>query len=94
MTIGVTHDLETGNVVLIDAAAQTTYDLSPSKGHQLASQLRAAAASGQLVLIVATAEDGRQVRIGGAAAHAMTMSDDLDRNAELGLAIRRQKSVP
>jgi hypothetical protein len=94
MTIGVSHDLDTGNVVLIDAAAQTTYELTPSKAHQLASKLRAAAASGQLILVVADAEDGRQVRIGGAAADAMVMGDDLDRNAELGLAIRRQKAAP
>jgi hypothetical protein len=46
MIIGVSHDLDTSNVVLVDAAAKTIYDLTPSKAHQLASQLRAAAASG------------------------------------------------
>jgi hypothetical protein len=32
MTIGVSHDLETGDVVLIDAAAKTIEEFSPSKG--------------------------------------------------------------
>ncbi len=92
MTIGVSHDLDTGNVVLVDAAAQTIYDLSPSKAHQLASQLRAAAVSGASVLVIAIAGDGRQVRIGGTAEHAIGMGEDLDRNAKLAMAIRRQKS--
>lgn len=90
MTIGVSHDLDTGNVVLVDATAQTVYDLSPSKAHQLASQLRAAAASGASVFVIATANDGRQVRIGGTAEHAIGMGDDLDRNAELAMVVRRQ----
>lgn len=45
MTIGVSHDLETGDVVLVDAAAKTIDDFSPSKARKLASKLRAAAAS-------------------------------------------------
>ena len=93
MTIGVSHDLDTGDVVLVDAASQTIYDLSPSKAHQLASQLRTAAKSGASVLVIATANDGRQVRLGGTAEHAINMGDDLDRNAELAMAIRRQKSA-
>ncbi len=91
MTIGVSHDLDTGDVVLVDAAANTIYDLSPSKAHQLASQLRAAAASGASVLVIAAADDGRQVRLGGTAEHAISMGDDLDRNAELGMAIRQKR---
>jgi hypothetical protein len=89
MAIGVSHDLDTGNVVLVDAAAKTIYDLSPSKAHQLASQLRAAAASGASVLVIATANDGRQVRLGGTAEHAIGVVDDLDRHAELAMAVRR-----
>lgn len=92
MTIGVSHDLDTGNVVLVDATAKTVYDFSPSKAHQLAAQLRTAAASGTSVLVVGTADDGRQVRIGGTAEHAIAMGEDLDRNAELAMAIRRQKA--
>ena len=37
--------------------------------------------------MVATADDGRQLRIGGTAEHAIAMGDDLDRNAELAMAI-------
>lgn len=71
MTIGVSHDLETGNVVLVDATAKTIYDLSPAKAHQLASQLRAAAVSGASVLVVATATDGRLALDSNAAERAL-----------------------
>lgn len=92
MNIGVSHNLDTGNVVLVDTAAKTVYDFSPSKAHQLAAQLRTAAANGTSVLVVATADDGREVRIGGSAEHAIGMGEYLDRNAELAMAIRHQKS--
>lgn len=93
MTIGVSHDLETGDVVLVDAAAKTIDDFSPSKARKLASKLRAAAASGTSVLVIATANNGRQIKLGGTAEHAIGMADDLERNAELAMAIRRQKSA-
>jgi hypothetical protein len=72
---------------------KTVYDLSPSKDYQPASQFRVAAASRASVLVVATANDGRQVRLGGTAEHAIAMAGDLDRTAELGMVIRRQKSA-
>ena len=93
MTIGVSHDPETGTVVLVDAAEKKIYDFSPSKAHQVAAQLRAAAASGASAFVIATANDGRQMRIGGTTEHAIAMGDDLDRNAELAMAIRQKRSA-
>jgi hypothetical protein len=87
MTIGVSHDLDTGNVVLVDSAARQIYDFSPQRAQQLAAQLRAAAAAEGLVLVIAKADDGRELRIGGTAENAITMADDLDRNADLGMII-------
>jgi hypothetical protein len=89
MTIGVSHDPGTGNVVLIDAAAQKIYDFSPRKAEQLASQLRSAAVARGSILLVAKADDGGELKIGGTAEQAILMADDLDRNAELVRAGKR-----
>lgn len=83
MTIGVSHDPETGTVVLVDRTAQQIYDFAPDRACALATRLRSAAAGGGAVLIVATADDGRQLRLGGEAEVACGMADDLDRNASL-----------
>lgn len=83
MTVGVSHDPETGAVVLVDKAARKIYDFAPDRARALAADLRAAAAAGGAVLIVATAEDGQQVRLGGEAAVAAGMAADLERNADL-----------
>jgi len=83
MTIGVSHDPETGTVVLVDQAAQKIYDFAPDRARALAADLRSAAAAGGAVLIIATADDGRQLRLGGEAGIARGMADDLDRNADL-----------
>lgn len=88
MSIGVSHDLDTGKVVLVDQTARKIYDFDPVKAKALASDLRAAAIAGGAVLIIATADDGQQLRIGGDADRARTMADDLDRNARLGAAIQ------
>lgn len=88
MSIGVSHDLDTGKVVLVDQAARKIYDFEPGQAQAVASHLRAAASAGGAVLIVATADDGQQLRIGGEADLARAMADDLDRNAGLGEAIR------
>jgi hypothetical protein len=93
MTIGISHDPETGAVVLVDTAEKQVYDFSPPKAHQLAAQRRAAAASGASAFVIATADDGRQLRIGGTGEHAIAMGDDLDRLAELAMAIRQRKSA-
>ena len=93
MTIGVSHDLDTGNVVLVDSIAKAIYDFSPTKAHQLASQLRTAAASGASVLLIATADGGREIQIGGTAEHALGLADDLNRNAELAMVIRRKQQA-
>lgn len=83
MTIGVSHDPETGTVVLLDQAAQKIYDFAPDRARALAADLRSAAAAGGAVLIIATADDGCQLRLGGDANVARGMADDLDRNANL-----------
>jgi hypothetical protein len=87
MSIGVSHNLDTGKVVLLDQAARKIYDFEPVRARALASDLRAAAFAGGAVLIVATADDGQQVRIGGEADRARAMADDLDRNADLGRGV-------
>jgi len=87
MTIGVSHDPETGTVVLVDQAAQKVYDFARDRARELAADLRSAAAAGGAVLIIATAGDGRQLRLGGEASIARGMADDLDRNADLSEAI-------
>lgn len=84
--IGVSHDPETRTVVLIDQAGRKIYDFAPDRARDLAGELRSAAAAGGAVLIVATADDGRQLRLGGEADIARGMADDLDRNADLGHA--------
>lgn len=86
MTIGVSHDPETGDVVLVDKAARKIYDFAPDRARALAAELRAAAAAGGAVLIVGTANDGQQIRVGGEANDARGMADDLDRNADLAQA--------
>lgn len=83
MTVGVSHDPETGAVVLVDKAARKIYDFAPDRARALATDLRAAAAAGGAVLIVATADDGQQMRLGGEAAVATGMAVDLERNADL-----------
>lgn len=83
MKIGVSHDPDTGDVVLVDKAARKIYDFAPDRARALAADLRATAAAGVAVLIVATADDGRQIRVGGEANDARGMADDLDRNADL-----------
>lgn len=87
MSIGVSHDPETGTVVLVDRAARKIYDFDPGRARAVASDLRAAALAGGAVLIVATADDGQQLRIGGEADRALAMADDLDRNADLGRGV-------
>lgn len=84
MTVGVSHDLDSGAVMLVDKAARTIYEFSPERARAVAADLRAAAAAGGAVLIVAEADDGRQVRLGGEAVHALRMAHDLERNADLG----------
>lgn len=86
MTIGISHDPDTGNVVLVDETARKIYDFVPDRARALAADLRAAAAAGTAVLIVATADDGMQIRVGGEATDARGMADDLDRNADLARA--------
>jgi hypothetical protein len=88
VTIGVSHDLDTGTVVLVVKAERTIYDFSPERARTLADELRQAARAGGSVLIVATAEGGRQIRVGGDAAAALVMAADIDRNAELAQALR------
>lgn len=88
MLIGVSHDLDTGKVVLVDQAARKIYDFTPVRAQALASDLRTAANAGGAILIIATADDGQQLRIGGDADRARTMADDLDRNARLESAIQ------
>lgn len=83
MTIGVSHDRETGTVVLVDQEARQIYDFAPDRARALAGELRSAAAAQGAVLIIATADDGRQIRLGGEATVAAGMADDLDRNAGL-----------
>lgn len=83
MTVGVSQDPETGTVVLVDQAAKEIYDFSPDRARALATDLRSAAAAGGAVLVIATADDGRQLRLGGEAGFARGMADDLDRNANL-----------
>lgn len=83
MTIGVSHDPETGTVVLVDQVAQKIYDFAPHRARALAADLRSAAVADGAVLIIATADDGRQLRLGGEASIARGMADDLDRNANL-----------
>lgn len=71
MTVGVSHDLDTGDVVLVVKAEKATYDFAPDRARAVAAELRAAASAGSAVLIVATADDGRQIRLGGDAASAL-----------------------
>jgi hypothetical protein len=82
--IGVSHYTDTGDVVLVDREAEKVFEFTPVRARNLAAQLRAAAQAGGAVLIVATANDGQQSRIGGEADDAIRMADDLDRNAHLG----------
>ena len=65
MTIGVSHDPETGDVVLVDKTARKIYDFAPDRARALATDLRAAAAAGTAVLVIATADDGQQLRVSG-----------------------------
>jgi hypothetical protein len=81
--IGVSHYTDTGDVVLVDSATQKIYEFTPERARNLAVRLRAAARAGTAVLIVATANDGEQARIGGEAVDAMRMADDLVHNAQL-----------
>lgn len=67
----------------VDQAAQKIYDFTPHRARELAADLRSAAVAGGAVLIIATADDSRQVRLGGEASIARGMADDLDRNAHL-----------
>ena len=89
MTVGVSHDLDTGDVVLVVKAEKAIFDFAPDRARAVAAELRAAASAGGAVLIVATADDGRQMRLGGNAATALVMAADIERNANLGEAIRR-----
>ncbi|MDX3911008.1 MAG: hypothetical protein QHC67_14485 [Sphingobium sp.] len=91
MTIGVSHDLDTGDVVLVVKAEQTIYDFAPDRARLVAAELRDAARAGGAVLIVATADDGRQIRLGGDAAVALNMAEDIECNADLGQAIKASK---
>jgi hypothetical protein len=88
MTIGVSHDLDTGDVVLVVKAEQAIYDFAPHRARTIAAELRAAARAGGAVLIVATADDGSQIRLGGSAADALAMAADIERNADLGQAVK------
>ncbi len=91
MTIGVSHDLDTGNVVLVVKADQAIYDFAPNLARSVAAELRSAARAEGAVLIVATADDGRQIRLGGDAAVALNMAADIEHNADLGQAIKASK---
>lgn len=88
MTIGVSHDLDTGDVVLLEKAEKAIYDFAPARARAVAADLRQAARGGGAVLVVATADDGRQVRLGGSAEDALVMATDIDRNADLGDVLR------
>ncbi len=88
MTTGVSHDLKTETVVLVDQAARKIYDFAPNRARELAAELRSAAAASGAVLIVATADDGRQVCLGGEADIARGMADDLNRNAHIAQSAR------
>ena len=61
---------------------------APDRARMIAAELRAAAQAGGAVLIVATADDGRQVRLGGDATAALGMAEDIERNADFGDAIK------
>lgn len=91
MTIGVSHDLDTGNVVLVVKADQAIYDFAPNLARSVAAELRSAARAEGAVLIVAKADDGRQIRLGGNAAVALNMAADIEHNADLGQAIKASK---
>lgn len=88
MTIGVSHDLDTGDVVLVAKADQAIYDFAPDRARLVAAELRDAARAEGAVLIVATADDGRQIRLGGNADVAVNMAADIERNADMGQAIK------
>ncbi len=72
---------------LVDRGARKIYDFLPLRAQALAADLRAAASAGGAVLIVATADDGQQLRVGSEADRARAMADDLDRNADLGRGV-------
>ncbi|WP_454885454.1 hypothetical protein [Sphingomonas oryzagri] len=91
MTIGVSHDLDTGDVVLVVKAEQAIYDFAPDRARSVAAELRDAARAAGAVLIVATADDGRQIRLGGDAVVALDMAADIERNADLGQAIKASR---
>jgi GTPase len=91
VTLGISHDLDTGCVVLIDSLTQTMYEFSPARAHQLAAQLRISASSGNSVFVVGVADDGREFKVGGSAEIAAATADDIDRNADLGMTIRVQR---
>ncbi len=93
--IGVSHDRDTGEIVLIDSGAKKIYEFTPNKARNLAVQLRTAARAGAAILIVATANHGEQARIGGEADDAIRMADDIERNAQLGenLSGRKLRNV-
>ncbi len=91
MTVGVSHDLDTGDVVFVVKAEKAIYDFAPDRALAVAAELWTAASTGGAVLIVATADDGRQIRLGGDAASALVMAADIERNASLGEAIQRSE---
>ena len=45
------------------------------------------------MLLIATADGGREIQIGGTAEHALGLADDLNRNAELAMVIRRKQQA-
>lgn len=75
-------------MVLVVKSEKAIHDFAPDRARAVAAELRAAASAGDAVLIVPTADDGRQIRLGGDAASALVMAADIKRNASLGQAIK------
>ncbi|OJY71323.1 MAG: hypothetical protein BGP16_12185 [Sphingobium sp. 66-54] len=52
MTIGISHDLDTGSVVFVIKADRAIYDFAPDRARLVAADLRLAARAGGAVLVV------------------------------------------
>ena len=83
MTIGVSHDPETGTVVLVDRVAQEIYDFAPHRARVLAADLRSAAVAVGAVLIIGPPTTAANFDWAVKRALHGGMADALDRNADL-----------